>query len=498
MVLLNPWKKLSLLEAKIVALENANNDIKSDQAQDSINNPVTGLGTFRDKSTYSQYDFMKPLGFSNYIELENMYGVSGLARRIVDSVPEDMMRAGVEVILKENNSSDILETLDEEEKKLQLHHKIQKALKLARIYGGSVLLLIIRDDILKEPLDIDSIGINDLQGIQVFDRMHCQAVGILDTDPTSDNFGKPLFYRLQTYNVEQDRYEGLANGEIHHTRIIRFDGAFLTQSQMMRNGFWGASILEVLLTAIMRYDKALAITNVMLDEATVDVIKSPAVNLAYESGGLQNFKKMLSRMGQSQKQKSVIRALLLGIDEEYEKKINSFVGVRDILESYIKDICAQSDIVEARLFGDSSRGLNSGEGDLRHYYDMVQSRRINELEPKYMLLYRIILRSLFGQDPKFTLRFPPLWQPSDLEKAQTEKARSDTDIAYLNSNAISTQDVQDRLKNNETYNISASSEKLAKVIDEKMLSGDENNDETQNNQKTQASNNNEDKESIEA
>jgi len=444
-------------------------------AQDSISNQKTGIGTWKDKSSYSNYENTQPFGFSNFVKLENLYASSGIARKIIDSVSEDMMREGVEIILKDKSESILQDKIREEEERINLHDKIQNALKLSRIYGGSIVLLIVRDDNLEEPLVLESVEKGDFRGIQVFDNFHCVALGEMDTDPLSDNFGRPLFYQMYSYNVNLNNFSPIVGARIHYSRVIRFTGSFLPQSMMMRNNYWGQSILEILYASILRYDTALKVSEIMLHEATVDVVKSPNVSQMYSAGGLKIFKNTYLRFQKALTDKSVIRTLLLGTDEEYQKITNNgFSGVRDILDHYEKNICAQSDIPAVRLFGESPKGLHSsGDGEIRNYYDMIQSKRIRELESKYKILYKIIIRNLTSKDTPFSLNFPPLWQPSDLEQAQMEKTRMDTDIGYLNANALSTQDIQDRLKKNETYVITQSSVVLAKAIDDKMLSGSE-------------------------
>jgi len=84
---------------------------------DGWQNPVTGLGTARDKTTYNT--FLGPRYLSD-LELANLYHGSDLAARMVDVVPDEMLREGFEIDLGDAGLTaevtDQLESLDIYEK----------------------------------------------------------------------------------------------------------------------------------------------------------------------------------------------------------------------------------------------------------------------------------------------------------------------------------------------------------------------------------------------
>ena len=85
-----------------------------------------------------------------------------------------------------------------------------------------------------------------------------------------------------------------------------------------------------------------------------------------------------------------------------------------------------------KLFGRSPAGLNStGEGDLRNYYDYVDTLRENILRPILERLLPVVCMSAWGEVPEeLDIRFPPLWTPTAKEVAEIgeKKAAAIRDI----------------------------------------------------------------------
>ena len=100
------------------------------ERNDSWQNLLTGLGTARDKAVYSHYapETALPLEY-----LEQLYLNDDLASRIVDLVPNEMLRQGF-LINKESPSEEI-----------KLSHHLSDALIKARLFGAAFIYLGIED-----------------------------------------------------------------------------------------------------------------------------------------------------------------------------------------------------------------------------------------------------------------------------------------------------------------------------------------------------------------
>ena len=127
-----------------------------------------------------------------------------------------------------------------------------------------------------------------------------------------------------------------------------------------------------------------------------------------------------------------------------------------------------------------STGLNaSGEGDLSNYYDTIEAER-TKLLSAYETIYKLMQYHLFGKNLNITFEFKPLWQMSDLETAQLNKANAEVDNLYLNMGVVNEFDIKSRLVQDDRYpTITPESVEAERMLYEEMETLT--NEETENN-----------------
>ena len=113
---------------------------KSVQRKDGWMNLFSGMGTKADKTKATM---AVPTGFLSDAEKEIVYADDGLGARIVDLLPEDMMKQGWHYVFEDekegmDNYSKVYNHIF---KDIRANYKIAQALKWARLYGGALLLL---------------------------------------------------------------------------------------------------------------------------------------------------------------------------------------------------------------------------------------------------------------------------------------------------------------------------------------------------------------------
>lgn len=429
-------------------------------ASDGLENVVAGLGTDRDKRSYSIYGAPRKL---TPPELENMYRSSWLAKKIVNAVADDMTRAWRTHNSNESNQVQV-QKITQAEKRFALKAKVNDALCWARLYGGSGILIGMKDGTYDQPLDADVVKKGDLSFLRVIDRRRLVPSGAgLCTDLMSENFGLPEAYTLaETSTV------------IHHSRVVRFNGQKLPHMAWLQNEMWDDSELQHVLDSITNCDTATASVASMLFEANVDVIKTEGlVDLLSSKNGEA---KVIKRFQTAALLKSFNRTLLIDGSESYEKKSNNFSGLNLIIQQFMQDVSGAADIPMTRLFGQSAGGLNAtGNNDIRNYYDMLQAKQESELRPQLERLDAIMVRSELGQMPEdYGFTFDSLWQMSDKEKADTEKTRGERDKIYFDMGVIDEGVIAADLKEAGTYaNLTDEHVKLAQELAEKMRETDE-------------------------
>lgn len=405
-------------------------------ADGGLENVVAGLGTARDKRSYNTYTLPTTM---DRAQLEAMYRSSWLAKRIVNSVADDMTREWFDVSFDDEDPENA-KAVERGEKRLQIPKKINTALKWARLYGGSVAILGIGDQDLSTPLDIETVKEGDLRYIHVLDRWRAWCSPTMCTDLGSQHFGKPDYYVLAESSVQ-----------VHHTRVLRFNGQELPYFLWQSNSRWDDSELQHVVEALKDHDQTTAGIATMMFEANIDVITSEGLNTTLAS---KDGEKLVTKRYQlSQLMKSMNRTLLLDGKEKYEKKSNSFANLDKVLEKFQIEVCGAADIPMTRLFGQSPGGLNStGDGDIRNYYDMVSAKQEAEMRPQLEYLYAILCRSELGYTPDdLELTFKALWQVSATEQAAIDYQRAQTDQIYLTEGVLHEANVGKSLKARGTY-----------------------------------------------
>lgn len=421
---------------------------------DGLENVVAGLGTDRDKRSYSVWADPRILTRQ---ELENMYRGSWLAKKIVNAVADDMTREWLHVTF---DGEELGTTIEQAEKRFALKRKTNEALKWSRLYGGAVIIIGTRDRNLAKPLDVKNVRKGDLRYLHVVDRWRLSPAGSLNRDLESPNFGMPDSYVLAESTVQ-----------VHHTRVLRFNGEKLPYFAWLRNAMWDDSVLQHVMDSLMNCDTTTQAIATMMFESNVDVVKSEGLAdvLARKDGEAV----LTKRFQVAALLKSFNRMLLLDGTESYEKKQNSFANLDKVIQQFMIDVSGAADIPMTRLFGQSAAGLNAnGDNDVRNYYDMVSAKQEAELRPQLEYLYEVLVRSELGHMPDdFRFDFNPLWQLSETEQATVEKTRAERDQVYLNAGVVTEGLVARELKERGTYRNMTDddidlAEELAKPMDE--------------------------------
>jgi len=428
---------------------------------DGLENVVAGLGTSHDKRAYGTWALPPVLTRQH---LENMYRGSWLAKRIVNTVADDMTREWVHFLFDDMKDTDRQPfQIEEAAKKLGVQTKVNEALRWARLYGGSVILLGLDD--IKEPEDwkrpyrIETAKKGCLRYMRVLDRWRISAGQSLTDDISDENFGLPEFYTIADSSTI-----------VHHSRVIRFNGQKLPYFAWTTNAMWDDSELQHVLDSLMNCDLSTQAVATMLYESNVDVIKSPQItNLLATKDGES---KVLKRFQVAAMMKSFNRTLLLDGQEEYEKKSNTFANLHDIMERFAIDVCGAAEIPMMRLFGQSAPGLNAtGESDLANYYDKVGADQEATLRPNLDRIFHLVCCSTLGSVPKnFRLEFNDLWQLPEKDRAVVEKAQAERDKIYTDMGVIDVGLIARELLERGTYRTMTSEDvKDAEAMAEDLL-----------------------------
>ena len=397
---------------------------------DSFVNFVAKLGLGTDNQQGSSSYSLSPMVSRLRITLEAAYRSSWIVGQVVDTVAEDMTREGITI----NSTMD-----PDESKNLQsgltnfaIWQSLCSNTKWARLYGGSIAVVLTEGADYSKPLNIETIGKGKFKGLLVLDRWQIDPTfGDLVTEVGID-MGKPKYYNTLP------GCSSMPAQKIHYTRVIRFDGIELPYYQKLAENLWGLSVVERMWDRLLAFDSATVGASQMLYKAYLRVIGIDGLRDALATGGAEE-QAVIKQFHYIRLMQSMEGITLLDLKDKFETHQYSFAGVSDVLIQFGQQISGATGIPLVRLFGQSPAGLSStGESDLRNYYDHIKKLQNSHMRRDVYKLLQVMNMSINGKPvPKdFDFEFNSLWQMSEKEKADIAQVDVTTMSAALGSGLI--------------------------------------------------------------
>lgn len=373
----------------------------------------------------------------NQFELDEIYAVDGIGKKIVDCVAEDGMRSFVECDVD----------LMEEMIRLEAKAKIEEAGKFARLFGGSLLVAMIDDGQTHDkPLRLDKLNnssaIHKIHTLQVYDRHEITFTNEdVNIDSYSPYFLKPEWY---TINLNAAYSSNPVNFRVHRSRCFVLTGESATNKQKKYNLGWGAPVLNKCYNALQNYlESQDCAVSVQRDFVQVVFKIKGLISMLSNEDVVPQFENRVQTLN-FLKHYGNKNAIAVDADtEDYSKSSSNMSGFSDATDRIAEYVCATAGIPVARLFGRSSAGLNStGQGDMQNYYDTVRSWRNDQVKPCIDWLIDIISAQQTWKNRTANLEweFPSLTAPSELEQAQIRKIYAEIDAVYADRSAINMAD----------------------------------------------------------
>jgi len=376
---------------------------------DRLTNVMSGMGTTVDKRTHSRYHFV-PV---DPVQVEASYRTSWLMRKIVDIPPLDMTREW----RSWQADKDDIEKIEAEEKRLQLKAKVKRALVLARLWGGSA-IIIGSDGEPTEELRPNASTLNYLYVVSK-NQLSC---GQVITDIADPYYGKPSYYEVGS---------GSERVFLHPSRVVEFIGQHAPDGgNLGANGFWGDPLFQSIAGAVSNADLAQDGFASLIDEAKIDIIKIP--DMMMNMGTVEYEQKLMNRLAAAKMGKGIHRALIIDGNEEWDQRTVTWAGIPDIINTYLQIVSGAADIPVTRLLGQSPKGLQStGDGEERDYHAMIAARQDEMLAPALDRIDEVMIRSALGDRPSdIWYKFNTLERLSPKDAAEIENKRADTVSKY--------------------------------------------------------------------
>lgn len=399
---------------------------KTAQTADGFDNFAARLGVGNpQKNVISAGHYEFNLITKNRTQLEAAYRGSWIVGQVIDTVAEDMTRAGINITTSEQPER--IQDLHTAMSRLQLWGSTCNTIKWGRLYGGAIGVMQIKGQNPGTPLDPETISKGQFQGITVYDRWQLNP-SLSELIQSGPDMGLPMYYNIVMGNLTDQNANATGQVKVHHSRCLRNIGIELPYYQAQTESMWGESVLERLWDRLISFDTATMSSANLINRANLRTVGVDGLREILAAGGkaqealIAQFEYM--RMFQNNEGIS-----LLDKNDTFASTAYSFAGLSDMLLQYGQQLSGAAGIPLVRLFGQSPAGLSAtGDADIRMYYDNINAQQEAKLRNSFEMILKVLWRSLFGvpapKDLEFT--FTPLWQMNATDRAAIAKSNTET------------------------------------------------------------------------
>ena len=413
---------------------------------DGYTNLLNRYGTSQDNSTAYTYEG-EPV--ADDLELIRLYEGNGLFAKIIDRPSEEAVKHGLDIDFGDAETAKYVENcLDG----LDFEDRFATAEKWARLYGGSIIVMLADDGRgLEEPLNLKDV--RSIQELRVFERAIVQPdytslynFHFMDSMKADRPFGEPERYAV---------FSVYGYFMVHRSRCLVFrNGRLPEQTTDANYRYWGipeyVKIKRALRECVTAHEDG-----VKLMERSVQAVykmKNLANLLATDDGE----GKVLQRLQVIDMARGILNSIAIDNEgEDYDYKNSPTSGVKEIIDSTCNMLSAVTSIPQTVLFGRSPAGENStGRSDLENYYNMVENIQKQNMKANTRTVIDLILRQglydgKISGIPEYKVKFAPLWSMSGTEqadvaqkRAQTDQVKAQTVSAYIDAGVIDPSEVR--------------------------------------------------------
>lgn len=426
--------------------------------KDGYINVLNKYGTSRDNS--ESYEFVaEPVIPDTSLTIQ--YEDNGLFAKIIDTPAEEAVKHGFDLGLKDDSINEFVEdALDA----LEWEEKAATAIKWARLYGGSIIVMLIDDGRgLEEPVDWNNI--RSIDELRVYERSVVQPdyASLYSSDPMRATRNRASKFAMPEYYYVQSLYGSFT---VHESRCLVFRNGILPErvtNPVYR--FWGTPeyvrIKRAMKDALVAHGNGPK----LLDRSVQPIykMKNLASLLASEGGD----ETVLKRLEIIDLARGILNSIAIDAEgEDYDFKSIPFSGVKDVIDTTCNMLSAVTNIPQTILFGRSPAGENStGDSDFENYYNYIERIQKLMLKGNVRTLLDVLFKAALTngevpEEPKYKLKFNPLWSLSDTEQANVDKVKADIEMVkaqtaqlYVQMQALDPSEVRTALAKTEEFTV---------------------------------------------
>ncbi|MFB2832934.1 anti-CBASS protein Acb1 family protein [Floridanema evergladense] len=366
----------------------------------------------------------------SWIEIDNLYRFNPFAATLVDLLPDSMTQKWV-IFKATDQPPEVSSTIQKQVDKVA--DKFNEALKLARKYGGSVILLGADDGNLDYRQPLNERNLRTIRWLNVLSSQEIKPHSYND-DPLSPNYGDVELYQLTGSAMF-----------VHSSRLLRFDGVKLSRAEMKANGGWGDSVLNRCYKELLNFTSTHDSIFASLKDFNQRVLKMKALATTIAQPG--GSAKITDRLTQTAKTLSSFGLMALDAEnEDYFIVARNYAGVLELLKHAAQIFAGATDIPPSKLLSlFNSSGIASEDSTQERYWSgYVANRQNRDLLPQLERYINLLLSTeniTRGELIHYELEFPSLFQLTQQEEQALKDSQSATAERYAKIGAVTPDEV---------------------------------------------------------
>ena len=438
---------------------------RRDNAADTYVNAYTGMGMVgKDPSLATTVQETTVLGPGL---LRTIYRSDGIGQRLCRLPAREMTREGWEF---EGDSDGLL---NEEMDRLNADAQLCDAMTWGALYGGAIILIGANDgQTWDKPLRWQTL--REITFLRPVDRWQLWSAYPTDfhVTYTSPDWAFPHHYRIipVPFPVGMENSASIPQNfgiRVHESRVIRFDGVKLPQLSFVQNNFWHDSILQSAFQALKTVNTGFRASEQLLNKFALTVLTIPDLKQLLTSR--EGYVQLEDRLRQVELLQSTWGTLAVGSGEEFKTFFASVAGMPDLIDRNWHLLSAIRGIPIPILTGEQPAGLNAtGDASIRMWYDTLRGEQETTLTDPLNYLARLLTLCLDGpfrgRGPKVSVRFNPLWQPTEGETAETRLKDAQRVALYIQEGVVTPEEAANSLLGGDHYSGEITLDKQARLM----------------------------------
>lgn len=415
---------------------------------------LTGIGNATSDKRMS-HDFQPPV--LSYQQLLDIAEGDDLGERAVKAPIDDAFRPGFEISIEdEGEFNDLKNDILKRMRELGVVKVVKKALYQKRALGGSAILLGTNDyKTLSTPLDRKNA--KGIEYLTVLEPMMLQPY-LMYENPAEPKYGEVKVWQLMpqtTYGSGMVSAPGQApkvgatekqaqSQYIHESRLIILNAERLSAYSVNHSPagqYWGLSILVKLYDVLRDFNISWAAAGLLVTDFSQGVFSMQNLMQLI----MRDENKLIARMRALDLGRSVAKAIVIDKEgEAFQRQTTNVAGLPDLLVQLSRRLAAAIDIPLSVLMGGGEKSADAEMGnELRYYYDKCSSVQTEEAQPILQVIIEFIIRGLRERKiPKnWSIKWHPLWQLTDEQKANARLAQARVDAIYIEHGVLDPQTV---------------------------------------------------------